>query len=460
MLIGNENEELKKMEQYRIDNVDLITNELIIALIDRYKTNEVPRLQKLQRYYLGNSDIRNRKMADSTKPNNKIANPFASMISDTVLGYFLGKPISYQSEDKDLMLKLQDVYDRNHEQSHNSKMGKQLSIKGVSYELLFMNEKNEIKFNQLDAETVFIIYDNSINPVPLMAVRFYDIHDYIKDTYTTKVETYTDDTIHYYVVGEEGLTEEGEPEPHYFGEVPVIRYSNNDETMGDYEKVIDLIDAYDLVVSDTQNNLEYFADSYLVLTGMAGTEPEDIAEMKENRVMLLDENGKAEWLIKSQENVEVEEFKNRLKEDIHNFSFVPNLNDEAFGTATSGESLKYKLFGLENSVSIKERNMAQGLESRIRLITTILNIKGGNHDYTEVTMDFQRNLPANTNNIADMVSKLLGVVSHETILTQIPFVDDPAAEMAKIASENKDSMYDEVFTEHNTEEIYEVKSEV
>lgn len=433
------------MEQYRIDNVDLITDELIMALIERYKKNEVPRLQKLQRYYLGKSDIKNRQMTDPTKPNNKIANPFASMITDTVIGYFLGKPISYQSDDKDLMKKLQDVYDSNHEQAHNSKMGKQLSIKGVSYELVYMNEDKEIKFNQLDAETVFIIYDNSINPVPLMAVRFYDIHNYITDKFVTKVETYTEDMITYYTTTKEGLVIEGEPEEHFFGEVPVIRYSNNDEAMGDYEKVIDLIDAYDLVVSDTNNNLEYFADSYLVLTGMVGTEPEDIAEMKENRVMLLDENGKAEWLIKSQENVEVEEFKNRLKEDIHNFSFVPNLNDEAFGTATSGESLKYKLFGLENAVSIKERNMVQGLESRIRLITTILNIKGGSHIYTEVSMDFSRNLPANTNNIADMVSKLLGVVSHETILTQLPFVDDPAAEMAKIAAENEDSMYSDVF---------------
>ncbi|MGB3160383.1 MAG: phage portal protein [Carnobacterium sp.] len=439
------------MEQYKIDNLELITDELILALIERYKTNEVPRLHKLQQYYLGNTAIKNRKMTDASKPNNKISNPFASMITETVIGYFLGYPIAYKSEDEDLMLKLQDIYNENHERSHNNKMGKQLSIKGIAYELIYIDEEKKVKFNQLDAENVFIIYDNSINPKPLMAVRFFDIKDYVNDSFITKIETYTEDTITNYVVDGESLILESEPVAHYFKGVPVIRYANNDELMGDYEKVMDLIDAYDLAISNTSNDLSYFSDSYLVLSGMENTEPEDISEMKENRVMLLGENGKAEWLIKSQQNVEIEEFKNRLKDDIHNFSFVPDLGSDSFGTATSGESLKYKLFGLENAISIKERHMTESLEDRIELITTILNIKGANHVHTDVKMNFTRNIPTNMTAIADSISKLIGVVSHETILSILPFIDDPASELAKIKHESEDSMYADTFAENAVE---------
>ena len=46
---------------------------------------------------------------------------------------------------------------------------------------------------------------------------------------------------------------------HNFGKVPIIRYLNNDDSTGSFEKVLTLIDAYDLTVSDTLNNISYFA---------------------------------------------------------------------------------------------------------------------------------------------------------------------------------------------------------
>lgn len=428
------------MEIYKIPSLESLSDKLILSLIERYKSKEVKRLQRLHDYYIGHADVKKRTMADPSKPNNKVANPYSAYIVDTVQGYFLGKPVSYTSDNEDLMEKLQLVYDRNHEQAHNSKMGKQLSITGIAYELMYMNEQNEIKFALLDPKEVFMVHDNSIEQKALCAVRFYDVHDYVTANVVTHIEVYTAKMVHYYKIVEGELTSEGEA-PHYFKEVPVICYKNNEDAVGDFEKVIDLIDAYDLAVSDTANNLEYFADSYLVMSGV-DMDANDLATMKEKRIMLLGENGKAEWLTKSAMNMEIEEFKTRIKSDIHNFSFVPNLNDEAFGSATSGESLKYKLFALENAVSIKERMFEQALEKRILLITNILNIKGGNFTHTDVTMQFTRNLPTNSTQLVDMVSKLVGIVSNETILSILPFVDDVAHEKALLEAEKADTMYE------------------
>ena len=58
--------------------------------------------------------------------------------------------------------------------------------------------------------------------------------------------------------------------------------------------------------------------------------------------MILGENGNAEWLIKNTSNMEIEEFKNRLRKDIHSFTSIPDINDESFGNATSGEALKFQ----------------------------------------------------------------------------------------------------------------------
>ena len=438
--------EVIRVETYKVQSLDNITNELILSLIERYKLKEVPRLKRLNNYYLGKSDIKNRKMHDKAKPNNKIANPFGAYIVDTVQGYFLGKPVTYVSDDEKLMERLQDIYDQNHEQSHNSRLGKQLSITGIAYELMYMNESNDIKFAMLDPKEVFMIYDNSIETKPLMAVRFYEVHDYVTESSVTNVEVYTDSFIHYYTVGDKDLILTFEYQ-HYFGEVPVICYKNNDDAVGDFEKVIDLIDAYDLAVSDTSNSLEYFADSYLVLTGMGGTDPNDILAMKENRVMLLDDNGKAEWLVKGTSDMQIEEYKDRIKEDIHTFSHVPNMSDDSFGNATSGESLKYKLFSLENAVAIKERMFKKSLEVRVKLITNILNIKGGSFTPEDVDMQFTRNLPSNINEMTELVVKLQGILPQETLVGLLPFISDPAWEIQKLKNEQEDTLYSNFSTD-------------
>jgi SPP1 family phage portal protein len=428
------------MEIYKVQSLDNVTNELVLSLMNRYQLKEVPRLKKLQGYYTGKSEIKKRKMTDPNKPNNKVSNPYGAYIVDTVQGYFLGKPVSYSSDNDALMEKLQEVYDQNHEQTHNSKLGKQLSITGIAYELLYMNENNAIKFAPLNPQEVFIIYDNSIEQHPLAAVRFYDVHDYVSDETVTYVEVYTDNHIYYYKVDEGSLVLMDDLK-HYFNSVPIICYINNDDHIGDFEKVLDLIDAYDKAVSDTANNLEYFADAYMVMKGL-NVDAESINQMKENRVIVVDENGSIEWLTKSSSNMEIEEYKDRLNDDIAKFSAVPNMSDEAFGNATSGESLKYKLFALENSVAIKERYYTKGLEQRIKLITTILNIKGASYSHTEVVMQFTRNLPANTNEMADLVTKLSGVLPNETLIGLLPFVEDAAYEMQKLEAEKEDTIYE------------------
>ena len=439
------------IEKYKVPSLDSITPELIYSLIQRYEMNEVPRLKRLKKYYVGQTDVKQRVMADKSKPNNKIASPFSAYIVDTTVGYWLGKPVVYQSQDEELMAKVQIVLDRNHEANHNTNLGKDLATTGIAYELIYLDNEKNIKLKRLNAESVFMIYDTTVEETPLMAVRFMSIEDYItNDTYTV-VELYTDNYIIEGMVNGDSLAL-GEPEPHYFGRIPIIQYKNNDEMTGSFEKVIDLIDSYDLAVSDTSNNLEYFADAYLVLTGLEATEAEDIQDMKESRVMVLAEGGKAEWLVKGQASVEVEAFKDRLKEDIFTLSQVPNLSDESFGNASSGVSLQYKLFGLENIVSITERNFTKSLEKRLMLITNIINLMGGNHDYTFITMSYTRNIPANLSNIADVITKLSGTVSKETLLSQIPFINDPVEELERMEKEQEDSLYSDVFTQEKEEE--------
>lgn len=443
------------LERYQVENIDSITPALVVSLIDRYKKNELPRLNRLYDYYLGETDIKKRVMADPSKPNNKIVNPFSSLITDTIVGYFSGKPISYQSEDKELMIKLQDVFDRNHEQSHNKKLTKKMTIMGVAHELLYMNSNAQIGLKDLDSREAFLIYDSTVEENVLAGIRFIDIPDYTSDSTKTKFYVYTAETVEEYLLEGEDHTLV-DAQPHHFGEVPIIQYQNNDDVTGAFEKVLTLIDAYDLAVSDTENNLEYFADAYLVITGAEFEDDGEVGEMKENRVMVLPDGATAEWLIKGVSD-EVEEFKVRLKEDIHQLSQIPNLADESFSNQSSGEALKYKLFGLENLVSITEGYFKEAIEQRIELITNVLNVKSPTpYDYTYITTVFTRNLPQNLTNLADIASKLVGIISNETLFTLFPFIDDPALEAKRV---NGDEPFSEDTFHNDIKELAIVQEE-
>jgi SPP1 family phage portal protein len=232
--------------------------------------------------------------------------------------------------------------------------------------------------------------------------------------------------------------------PHYFGMVPIATYKNNEELIGDFEPVLSLIDAYDTMESDTVNDFDYFVDAYLALYGFTA-DAEDIVKMKENRVLLMDEGTSAEWLIKNSDDKNTENMKIRLDKDIHKFSHCPDMSDENFAGNSSGVAIQYKLLGTENLISGKERKFKRGLQQRLELISRIQGLMGANFDWRAIDILFRRNVPANLTEVAQMVNQLKGVVSNETLLSQVPFVDDVSSEMEKLKAEEEQNKLNNPF---------------
>ncbi|MBH0159876.1 phage portal protein [Fictibacillus sp. 26RED30] len=432
------------MNLIKVSSVEQVLNpEFLKVVIENHKTGTLTRLEKLQNYFEGKHAITNRTMTDTNKPNNKVVNPFPSYIVNTTVGYFMGKPVQYASADTSLLESVQDVFKRNDEQYVNAEHSKQSGIKGLSAELLYMDEESQIKFDVLDVNELVLVYDTKIDPSLIAAIRYYSVQDYVSKESVVHVEVYTANEIVMYEQSKKEYVEKDRKE-HHFKEVPVVVYWNNGEGIGDFEKLIPLIDEYDKAVSDRANDLEYFADAYLVLKGMNATQPEDVNEMKQNRVMLLDEKGTAEWLVKEIDNESLESFKDRLEKDIHKFSHVPNMSDETFGSNLSGIAIKYKFMGLETLVSQKERLFKQALSKRIRLVVNILNTKGQSFEATELGMLFTRNLPVNKTEEAEFAQKLFGIVSEETLLAQLSFIEDALDEIDKKKQEKENGDYSSI----------------
>ncbi|MGL4742661.1 MAG: phage portal protein [Sarcina sp.] len=418
---------------------DGIPKKLLVKLITKHRNN-LSRFNKLDKYFEGEHEILKRTIESESLPNNKIVCNHAKFITDMAVGYFIGEPIMYESS-IDIEL-ITDCFKSNDESSHNTDLAEDVSIYGVGYELLYMSD-DEIaipSLGTLDVRETFTVTDNSVAAKTLFAVNYYETFDEDDKANGFIVNVYDDSTVTEYFFKE--LDEKGgelrEEESHFFGRVPIIEYKNNARVQGDFEQVISLIDAYNLLQSDRVNDKEQLVDAILAIYGSSIDEA-DARLLKLYKMLNLNTGDKAEWLTKTLNENEIEVLKKALEEDIHKFSMVPCMTDKNFIGNSSGVAMKFKLLGLEQLCKKKERFFSVGLRERLNMISNILSIKGTKLNSRDIHIVYSRSLPANEIEISQMINNLEGKVSNETLISKIPFVHDPVQEIEKLRAEKKEN---------------------
>lgn len=422
---------------------DSLTAEEVCKYVDLFKTSKLPRLKKLKRYFDNKNDgikayWTKRNETDSTKPNNVINTPWASYITNTLTGYFMGSPVVYACEDSNLYDDISTILKGNDEGNKNYAIALNMSIYGVAYELDYIENK-EFKFDIVSPENVIPIYDNTIGHELKFVIRFWDEEE---DVLTGKTFTYAqlyDDKNVTTFKGTLGKSfDKLSEEEHYIGRNPIIIYKNTKGFIGDFEKLMALIDGYDIAMADTLNFREELNDSYLILKN-TNLEDEDILKMRHNRIFQVEDGADGvsadiEWLTKDSNDGESENLKNRLAEDIKTFSYISELEVKSHTTA-SGNSLQ--LIGLESVISQKEHNFRKALNKRLDNIVVFLNLLG--EDYlNDFTIKFTRNLPLDMNVEADILSKVAPYVTHETLLGLMSFIPNPKLESDNWKMEQKE----------------------
>lgn len=396
--------------------------------------------RKLERYYVGDHDILHSERTDKTGGDNRIVNNMARYITDTATGYFLGQPVVYSSENEEYLQTIQDIFDYNDEQDHNTELGKQCSIKGDCFEMVYLDEDGRIRLGLVFPENLILFYETESEfTSPLAAIRMVRGMDK-NGNILLRVEFWTWTQVIYLQYFNGGVLEVTGWKEHYWNDVPFCEYVNNRERIGDFEGVLSEIDAYNRVQSNTANYFQYNDDAILKVTRLGDVDSKDIAQMKRERAVILEDGGDVGWILKTVDDTALENYKNRLREDIHLGANVPNMTDEAFGGNLSGVAVSYKLWGLEQICAIKERKFKRALQRRIELITHVLNLLGHNYDYRDLDMQFRRNKPQNILEQSQIIGNLSSMLSKETLLQLLPFVDNPKEELEKLEEEKQEGM--------------------
>ena len=400
-----------------------MTFEKVEKYIEDFKTRCLPRLQRNKRYYDNRNDaICNRTFTDKMKPNNKIATPWAEYICTLISGYFAGKPITYDTANEELKQILSSYLVR--ETSHNQSIAKDCSIYGMSAELLFIGEDKKVHFKKIAPESIIPIYTTEITKELLYCIRFWENTDILTSETTTFIEVYDSTCISRYKKSVNGTISLGS-EQHYFKEVPINIFYNNEDVTGDAEKVHCLIDGYDLSLSDTANFREELNDSYLVFRN-TNLEETAILEMKENRVIAIEDSEQGmqsdvKWLNKDSNDAENENYKNRLAMDIKAFSCISELECKSHTTATQA---KLSMLALEQKCAVKETYFRKALLNRWEMICSYYNLLGCTVSTEDLKITFVRNIPLDMTTVADAVAKFAPYISKRSLLSQVPFIND------------------------------------
>lgn len=422
-----------------------IKKELVVKLIREHE-KQLPRFKKLKKYYLGEHDILSKQRAKN-KPNYKPVCNHAKDIADTSTGYFMGNTISYSnSEDTDID-ELLIAFDNAEVDESDHDNALDMAIYGVAYEYVYAREnENILDIKSLEVENTFIVYDDSIEQQPLFGVYYFKRKENKADTETYQAVIMTKQFVYSIVLeGKEKGVISDKPIPHNMGDIPIIEYKNNKYSIGDFEQQIGLIDSYNSLTANRINDKEQFIDSILVLYGarLGDDEEESIKAMEslaEHKLLELHPEARAEYLSKTLNENEVETLRNAVKQDIYTFSHIPNLTDENFAGNSSGVAMEFKLLGLEMITKIKQRYYVKGLKKRIKLFANYLGLTQIAIDANSIIPHFSRSLPKNLLEISQIVSNLDGKVSQETLLSQIPFVEDPTSEIEKVNEEKQENI--------------------
>lgn len=422
---------------------------MILTLVRKHESM-VGRLVKNKEYYEGHHAILSKKRDKDGAPNAKVVCNHCKDIADTATGYFMGNQITYTNSGDQDIEPLLISFDEANVDDVDADNALDMSIYGAGYEYVYAKEGEAIPTSKnISPISTFIVVDDSIEENELFGVYYYKKKNSAKDTYTYVA---TVSTAHLtYVLNildsdsdiSQKVTEE--PVEHFFGEPQIIEYLNNKEGIGDFEQQIPLIDAYNTLMSDRIIDKEQFIDAVLVLYGaILGDDEEETTEaqkkLRENKLLELPEDAKAEYLSRQMDESGAEVLRKAIKEDIYNFSHVPNFMDENFAGNVSGVAMEYKLLGLEMITKVKERQYKKGLRKRIRLYCNFLNMKAILVESGSIMASFSRALPKNLQELASIVQTLQGVVSARTLLKLLPFVEDPDHEIEEVEEQKAEDV--------------------
>lgn len=463
--------------QAEIEEIDKngISDGLLNHIINKHTANAEHNRKLHKRYEVLDGEVpiflREPHFDEENPVNNKVNNDFVGEIVDFKTGYFAGKPAVYTYADteeskedtggedaRDEAAKaLSDFVVRNNMPDKDLDATKYAAIAGYAGRQFYFDTEGQERCIVLPSYETIVLSETDITE-PKYGIRYYKTKG-LGGEDVWKAEFDDGKLIRFYEGHLGGMYEvEEKAMPNLFGFCAIQGIPNNSEMLGDAEKVMELIDAYDRTTSDVNNEIESFANAYMAFENVDMDDKEIQKGQKSGAFQYFTSGtqpGSIHFITKNINDAFVEHHLDRLEENIYRFSKTPNLtSDQNFGNA-SGESLKFKLTGLETKCSMFQQKMNSAAVYMFKLLASSWRKKQIAIDPLQCYITFKRNFPVNVTSEAQAVSALIAAGLPKRIaFATLSFVDDVDEIMDMIEEEKEEiaSLYPNLSSINTTDD--------
>lgn len=424
-----------------------ITAEVVQDFIKLHKDRRLPKLLESHYMYLGQHEqlVRLPIASQIVMPHNRLVVNFPKYIVDTYNGYFIGIPIKISNKNDSVTERIQEFVSDSDLNDNFAEISKMCAIYGSGFAFMYQNSDGDTQLTYNSPLDMFAIYDDTIQQNQLAGVRFWEEN--------RKGEVYTKGELYMgakrYIYSEKGgkiTLEEDESDVYegdiYQGRCPIIEFVENDDRHCVFESVKTLINEFNKALSEKANDVEYFANAYLKILG-AKVENGTMTVMQANRVINAVGTGAQQvdvgFLGKPDADATAEHLLDRLMDLIFIIAMVANTTDDTYGNA-SGTALEFKLQDMRNMSIAKERKFTSSLRNVFRLWSGV-PLQGVDKDsWKDNTYIFTENIPRNVKEEIENAKALEGIVTKETQLSQLSFIDNVSGELEALDKEKKEAM--------------------
>lgn len=224
--------------------------------------SNVSDIDTLYDYYKGKQAILNREKEVRPEICNKIVVNRANEIVSFKTGYLVGEPIQYVNANEDEKVSeaislINSYMFENKKANQDQNIADWQHICGTAYRICLATQDDEFlpfEIFSLDPRNCFVIYSPEIGNKPLACVTI------TQDEEDNSIYSfYTKDNL--YVMTKDTILER---QVNSLGELPIIEYPANEQRLGAFEIVKDLLDAINLTESNRLDGVEQFVQSLLV----------------------------------------------------------------------------------------------------------------------------------------------------------------------------------------------------
>ena len=422
---------INPIEIWKTDK-DTLSEKEILQFIEDYEMRIVPGLNKLWDYYKAqNYKITHRAIVDENNPDNRTPVAYGRKIVTTFTGYaYRPGYITYQAKDEKLLAELNTVNRLNKEKIKTSRAGRNTAIFGAAYEIVYADENSEARFMTVDPRELILLYDYSPEAEKKIGIRYFETS---KTEF--KVEVYYAETTEKFIRKKETDSNEwvlirdpdqGETD-NIIHQLPIVAYYFSDDILGIINPVHDLINDYDVLLSDSMNEFDRFAMAYLILKKMRLGNSADPKEQRTALKMIkylrvfqnVPDDSSVSFLTKDIPSEFITFMEKWIREQIHEQSHVPDFSQS--DSELSGVAIERLMFDFENVVSSAEAEFDCGLYDRMELLAALMAVGQEEKRVSEIIIVHRRNTPKNVSEFAEIALKMKQAgFSRDAIIDNMP----------------------------------------